>query len=168
MLSSLCDDSHRGVRNKIDSRLSGVRSIVFSLVGSFLLFGCAAPPAPEPVVQEDVARVALQKLIVEVDSATSHSASADVRARPAVLEGDRITVRSYFGDAQNLLSRLAKARGMRFLVTGPEPRLPLFVTVDVDGVAFDDFLSQVSHQFGQRADIVLGEEVVEIRYRGQP
>ena len=130
-----------------------------------LLSGCVAPPvAPMPVT--DAASTALARLIVEVDDAQSHSATADAKPKPAVMSGNRITVKSYIGEAANLLSRIARARGFTFVVTGPEPRLPLLVTVDVENVSFEDFLTHVGLQFGQRADVVLGESRIEIRYRG--
>lgn len=129
--------------------------------------GCASPP---PVVKPTVDSVttSLDRVIDSGSVLPSHSASADAPAIPAKMGSERITIKSYVGDASNLLSRMAKARGMEFKINGPEPRLPLLVTVDVDSVSFENFLSQVGFQFGQRADLVLGDRFIEIRYRGQP
>lgn len=97
-----------------------------------------------------------------------YSNAADIKATPGAMTGERITIRDYVNSADALLSRVARARGMDFSVTGPEPHLPLLVTVDVAGASFEEFLSIVGKQFGQRADLVLGDRKLEIRYRGQP
>lgn len=129
--------------------------------------GCATPPPPPQQLQDPVA-IALEKVIAEGVEQPIHSVNADTKAVPAKMNGDRITIRSYVGDAANLLNRLAKARGMVFKINGPEPRLPLLVTVDVESVSLNDLLTEVGFQFGQRADLVLGDKRIEIRYRGQP
>jgi defect-in-organelle-trafficking protein DotD len=147
-----------------------VKTLV-SIAGAALLAGisgCSTPPPAQEVRSVDSVKVLLDKAIQDDVVMPVHSVSADVKAIPAQMNGDRITIRSYVGDASNLLSRLAKARGMTFKVNGPEPRLPLLVTVDVDSVTFEDLLRQVSFQFGQRANLVLGDGRIEIRYRGQP
>lgn len=144
-----------------------IRTIA-AVSGLILMAGCATPPTPPAAPAPDAARVALDKAIEKETSFPPHSVNADSKAVPAKMSNDRITIRSYVGDASNLLSRVAKARGMTFSVTGPEPRLPLFVTVDVDSVSLEGLLTQVGHQFGQRADPVLGDNHIEIRYRGQP
>lgn len=131
------------------------------------LAACSTP-AVVPVKPVDPIKTSLNKALMDVDTMPAHSASADAKAAPAKLTGGRITIRNYVGDASSLLSRIAKARGLQFQVNGPEPRLPLLVTVDVESVTFEDFLSQVGYQFGQRADLALADQRLEIRYRGQP
>ena len=132
---------------------------------SVVTAGCATPPASAPA-QKDPARVALETAIARKADLPEHAAAADIPAKPAVLAAGTVTIRSYVGEASSLLGRVARARGMAFKVTGPEPRLPLLVTVDVDGVTFEEFLGLVGHQFGQRAHLVLGDSRIEIRYRG--
>ena len=150
-------------------KMKTINSICFSavLLTSMALIGCAAPKVVEPHAVDPV-KSTLEKIMVDADSLPAHSASADARAQPAIYSGDRITIRSYIGEASGLLSRIARARGLKFEVTGPEPRLPLLITVDVEMVSFEDFLRTIGHQFGQRADLVLGDKRIEIRYRGQP
>lgn len=139
----------------------------FAVVAAGLCIGLVAC-ASQPEKPVDPVKSSLEKMLVEVDSMPRHSSSAEAPAPAARLNGSRVTIRNYVGDASNLLGRLAKARDMRFIVNGPQPHLPLLVTIDVESVSFEDFLNQVSFQFGQRADLVLGDNHLEIRYRGQP
>lgn len=127
-----------------------------------MLSGCATPPAPAPA-GVDPARLALEQAVARQAELPSHAKSADAPAAPAAV-GDTVTIRGYVGEAAALLSRVAKARGMAFKVTGPQPHLPLLVTVDAKDQDFVDFLRDLSHQFGQRASLVLGDGRVEIRY----
>lgn len=127
-----------------------------------MLSGCATPPAPAPA-KVDPARVALERAIARQAELPSHAKSADTPAAPAAF-GDTVTIRGFVGEAASLLSRVAKARGMTFKVTGPQPHLPLLVTVDSNDQDFVDFLRDLSHQFGQRASLVLGDGRIEIRY----
>jgi len=131
-----------------------------------LVAGCAVTPPPKTPSAPDRVKTSLDEVLARDTVLPPHSVAADVKAVPAKMAGERITIRSYVGDASNLLSRLAKARGMSFRVNGPEPRLPLLVTVDVESVGLEDLLAQVGFQFGQRADLVLGDSHIEIRYRG--
>jgi len=107
----------------------------------------------------------------QIDSAISQvkdlpgwSVAADAVPQPATMGGKYVSG-SFQGDAAQLLGILAKSRGMDFRVTGPNPRLPLFVFVDAQGMTFEELLRDVDKQFGQRASVVLGNNVIEIRYR---
>lgn len=140
-------------------------AVLSALVGAAST-GCSTPPAQSP--DPDPVRQALEKSLDLAASMPAHADHVEARPKPARMTGESITIRSYVGDAANLLSRVAKARGMDFRVTGAEPRLPLFVAVDVDAVSLEDLLKDVSYQFGQRASLVLGDRHIEIRYRGQP
>lgn len=137
-----------------------------ALLAITVLAGCATPPPPPPKPQADPARDSLMRLLADGQALPAHADSADVAARPAAMAGDLVTIRGYAGSAQNLLSRFARARGMKFEETGPYPRLPLLVVVDVTSMPLEDFLSVVGRQFGQRAALVLGDGRLEIRYRG--
>lgn len=127
-----------------------------------LLSGCATPPPPAPV-GVDPARAALELALARQADLPSHAVSADAPAAPAAI-GNTVTIRGYAGEAASLLARVAKARGMAFKVTGPQPHLPLLVTVDAKEQDFVDFLRDLSLQFGQRASLVLGQAHIEIRY----
>lgn len=110
----------------------------------------------------------LKQAIVKVDALPARTNGADEKA-PAPKVGNTVTI-SYQGDAGELLKRVAAAMGKESpKVRGPKPYLPLIVHVDVVNVSYEEFLKDVGHQFGQRADLVLADEgVLEIRYRGQP
>lgn len=142
---------------------------VLSIVATFglmalALSGCMTAPVVAPQANE--VGDALEQSMARVDTMPGHAKSMDSKAKDASLSGGLITIRSYQNEAAKLLSRVAAARGMKFSVQGPEPRLPLFVSIDVENVTFDEFLTTVGHQFGQRADIVLTNGAIEIRYRG--
>lgn len=109
----------------------------------------------------------LKLSLAKVDKHPEYTRSADEAERPPqpAVKEETVTV-SFQGDAAQLLQKVATARGLRFSVHGPRPFLPLPVHVDVVGVSFEEFLTDVGHQFGQRADLVLGEGALEIRYRG--
>ena len=133
-------------------------------IAALVLAGCATPPVPAP--QPNEVGDALEQSMARVDTMPGHAKSMDSKAKEATLTGGLITIRSYQNEASKLLSRVAAARGMKFSVQGPEPRLPLFVSIDVENVTFEELLTTVGHQFGQRADIVLSNGAIEIRYRG--
>jgi len=128
------------------------------------LVGCATPVAPPPAPDE--AALAIDKLIAS-SPVPPHGRSAEAQVMPARMDGQTMTVKGYVGEGSALLKKVADARGLKFRLTGPEPRLPLLVVVDVEGVTFDEFLRDVGHQFGQRADVVMAADgALEIRYRG--
>lgn len=95
----------------------------------------------------------------------SGTASADAKPAPAVMAGQGGFYITYAGEAKELLRRVAVARGLAFRVRGPQPHLPLFVIVEARNVAFEEFLADVGAQFGQRADLVITNEAIEVRYR---
>lgn len=138
-------------------------ALVFALGAA--LAGCATAPV-QTTPQVDPAEVALRKAL-ETQPGAMHAQSADAKAPAARLAGPLVTIKNYVGDAEPLLRRLATARGMDFAVTGPEPRLPLLIAIDADGLPLEALLHDIGHQFGQRADVVLGAGRIEIRYRGQ-
>lgn len=142
----------------ISSRLCAVGLVA-------MLTGCATPPAPAPVAP-DQAAVAIDKLLSS-NPVPSHGRSAEARAQPARMSGATMTVKNYVGEGAVLLKKVADARGLKFRLSGPEPRLPLLVFVDVEGATFEDFLRDVGYQFGQRADVIMAADgALEIRYRG--
>jgi hypothetical protein len=127
------------------------------------LGGCASTKPPET---PDPVRLALEQTLSQPSELGAHTKSEEAPAKPASITGATITIRGYIGTGQDILAKVARARGLKFAVTGPEPRLPLLVTVDMDNAKFEDFLSDVSLQFGGRAKVVLGDDRIEIRYTG--
>ena len=139
-----------------------------ALIVAASLAGCATPPPPAPAPAVDPVAERLKAAIVKVDALPARTNGADEKA-PAPKVGNTVTI-SYQGDASELLKRVAAAMGKEQpKVRGPKPYLPLIVHVDVVNVSYEEFLKDVGHQFGQRADLVLADEgVLEIRYRGHP
>jgi len=66
-------------------------------------------------------------------------------------DSDRVTF-SWDGDAVELLSQLARARGQAFSYTGV--RLPLPVDIDVQGVTYANAMRMIEMQTAWRATIV--------------
>ena len=156
--------------HKMDLQMTQLRVFSIAATGAgvalaLALGGCASKPVQAPLPKNDV-RSALEESMARVDKMPTHSRSADAKAPEANLRTGLITIRSYQNEAAKLLTRVAAARGMKFSVQGPEPRLPLFVSIDVENVTFEELLTEVGHQFGQRADIVLTNDAIAIRYRG--
>lgn len=137
------------------SRFSATGLLVLALAG------CSTPktqaPPDDPV--KAIAKAAMDK----VDQMPAFTASADGRA-PAVQVASTVTM-SYYGEAKALLRQVASARNMEFKVQGPKPYTDLYVAVDAVGVPFNDFLADVGHQLGQKADVILTDGAILIRYR---
>lgn len=138
------------------------RFALFGLVLSSVLAGCTTPaPAPQPAPVDPVSKQ------LDVTISKSHSETPvgpEVKIAAPVYSISSNTV-SYLGDARNLLKDVSAAMKWDFKVTGPAPQLPIYVQIDVAGVPMKDFLSQLATQLSQRADIVVGRQVIELRYR---
>lgn len=120
-----------------------------------LLCGCQLPPqkpvpvvahpqivtpAPRPVLQQ-------QQLWVEGDmNGSSPLPVSVIRA-----DSDRVTL-SWNGDAVELLTVLARARGQVFSYAGV--RLPLPLDIDVQGVTYANLLRIIEMQTAWRATIM--------------
>lgn len=132
------------------------------LLGLVLMTGCAAPlPAPAPAPPDPVQ--------IQIDQSLSKKAQEKVTGPEVAVAKPVYTVAnttvSYFGDVGNLLSDVAKAMGWEYKATGPQPRLPIFVQIEVKQVRLTDFLTQVARQLSERADIVIEGNSIELRYR---
>lgn len=92
------------------------------------------------------------------------SSSIEDRAAFASFNTDEVNV-SYQGAAADLLTAVAASRGKTFKITGPAPRIPIFVFVETKNQSFEEFLGDLDKQFGGRADAVLGDHHLELRYR---
>lgn len=118
-----------------------------------LLSGCQAvvtgnttPPAPVAATLPSSSGVALQqqRLWLEGDmSADTPLPVTTIRA-----DSDRVTL-SWHGDAVELLTALARARGQAFSYAGV--RLPLPVDIDVQGVTYSNLLRIIEMQTVWRA-----------------
>jgi hypothetical protein len=126
--------------------------------------GCSTPPPPDK--KPDESRAMIDAALKRADELPRHTASADSQAPPAVMKSTEMSI-SYVGEAKDLLRQVSASRQLAFRVRGPQPYLPLFVIVEVKGVSFEEFLSDVASQFGQRATLALTDSAIEVRYRGQ-
>lgn len=135
-------------------------------VAALVLAGCAqvAPAPAEPDPSRAIIAGSLAKVTQE--RADTRSADAAARAHSARLSGQGGTISvSFAGDAKVLLKQVAAARGIKYSVRGPEPRLPLFVVIDADNITIHELYSDIGNQMGQRADLVLKNDGIEVRYR---
>ena len=139
--------------------------LIATLSAAAFLAGCATVELPPPATDSEAAKM-LSGSIERADNLSKSTASADAKAKPAVMEGQAMTI-NYAGEARDLLRQVAATRGKTFHVRGPQPYLPLFVIVDVKGVSFEEFLTEVGMQFGQRATLALTDNTIEVRYRGE-
>lgn len=146
------------------SKISKIsKSLLLSIFAASLTAACVAPPVV--VAPKDPVETALDKLLAR--KSAQKSAGPEIAVQQPQY-GDRVTV-SFLGDATTLLSDAIKGRGKAWSLTvsGPQPRLPIYVQVNARNVAFNAFLSDVASQLGQRADIVMNGTAVELRYRAQ-
>lgn len=135
-------------------------------IAVLVLAGCTTvAPAPAPLADKETESM-LTAAIARVDAASASTRGADRAVTPARTTGASMTI-NYAGDAKDLLKMVAASRDMKFNVRGAQPHLPLFVIVNVKDVAFEEFLTDVGSQFGQRADLALTNNSIEVRYRGQ-
>lgn len=135
-------------------------SIYSACLGAFLLSGCqsaignhdgrdvkqAEQSRPVPYAKPRV-DLQLQRLWLEGDmSEASPFPFAAIRA-----DSDRVTL-SWNGDAVELLSSLARARGQAFSYIGV--RLPLPVDIEVQDVTYANVLRMIEMQTAWRATLV--------------
>lgn len=139
-------------------RTCGLLGVAAVMGGCQTIAPAYSPPEPDSVGQQIDA--ALQR----VDRLAPFTRGPDHVAPDPRLE-DTITT-TFHGDAAVLLRRLAQARDKTLIVLGPKPHLPLLVQISVVDVPYEDFLRDIGYQFGQRADLVLADRHIEIRYRG--
>jgi defect-in-organelle-trafficking protein DotD len=126
------------------------------------LAACTTPPAPAPTT--DPAAEQLDRLFQKSAGLPAFTGSADAKApAPRMVDG-KLWV-TWRGDANDLLRKLEPVTGQKVSVTGPTPRLPLYVQVHAIGLPVDEVMRDIGYQLGQRADLVLLPSGVEIRYR---
>ncbi|MHA4830422.1 DotD/TraH family lipoprotein [Enterobacter ludwigii] len=130
--------------------------LIATCVAAALLSGCQTAPvtqfvrvpaAVQPRVVTPRPALQLQQLWLEGDLDTAASLPvAVIRA-----DSDRVTL-SWNGDALELLTALARARGQTFSYTGV--RLPLPVDIDVQGITYSNLLRIIEMQTAWRATLV--------------
>lgn len=129
-------------------------------VAAVLLCGCQALPAERraqtasatPTVQpviHPVTRPALQMQQLWMEG--NLRAGNPLQVTTIRADSDRVTL-SWNGDAVELLSALARARGLVFSYAGV--RLPLPVDIDVSGVTYANLIRLIEMQTAWRATLV--------------
>jgi hypothetical protein len=134
-------------------------------IAAFSLVGCTSAPKKEPQATDPAAVLLKEGIARTANETAEFTASVQATPKPAVMAGSSITL-NFAGDAKTLLAKVAAANGLKFTILGPQPRLPLFISVDVANVPLEVFLRDVAEQFGQRASLALNDGAIEIRYRG--
>lgn len=141
-----------------------------------ILAGCATTGQNGSMINPATGKNADQKaqhaaLNAQIDAALQRvseqprwASSLDDRAAFASFNTNSVNV-SYQGSAADLLTAIAASRGKSFKITGPAPHVPIFVFVETKDQQFEEFMRDLSRQFGQRADVVLADSHVELRYR---
>lgn len=131
-----------------------------------LLGGCAtnSKNVTEPGAAAIAVRQELEKSLGRVQSQPGWSGGAEARAPRPDFTSDSISL-AWQGDAAVLLSEVARQRLLKFNVTGPQPRLPIYIFVNSTSQTYVDLLGDIDKQFGQRANVVLGDDYLELRYR---
>jgi hypothetical protein len=146
------------------SARSEMKLVLLCVACAALLSGCEHIPTLAPKGEASVDRL-LTQAYDQVGKMPAYSSGPEDAVPSAKLAGATVSV-VWEGDADSLLRRVAQARGLSFKIYGPFPRLPLPVFVNMTDVPFEEFMRDVGHQFGQRADLVLKDAELEIRYRG--
>lgn len=128
--------------------------------------GCATQSqgTGKPGETASAVRQQLEGALGRVQSQPNWSDGASNAAPRPNFAGDSISV-AWQGDAAVFLNEVARQRFLKFTVTGPQPRLPIYIYVNATQMAYLDLLRDVDKQFGQRANVVLGDGYMELRYR---
>lgn len=125
----------------------------FAAISAALMLCACQPIQPAPVVTEKASPrkppVASQQALLWQEGVLQASASLPVAVIRA--DSDRVTL-SWNGDAVELLSALARARGQTFSYAGV--RLPLPVDIDVQGITYSNLLRIIEMQTAWRAILV--------------
>ncbi len=139
-----------------------------ALVASSALLGaCSHAPVSVDPISEMAPSMVEAALAAPAQKYRPDSLGADAAIKPTTMQVHRnspVSV-SFAGDARDLLRSVAQQRNMRFEATGPQPHAPLLVIVNMQDASFDAFLRDVGAQLGQRADLIINNSRIEVRYR---
>lgn len=123
------------------------------------LAGCASHPqeAAPPV---DPLGDALTRSSERVEAALLELARASISKKDA---GGGITV-DWVGEASPVVASIAQQMGKRFLLAG-RPGVSLPVSIKESGIRPEDALKIIGVQLGERADLVLMDDAIEMRVK---
>lgn len=117
-----------------------------------LLSACqqtSPPPASPDTTTKAVAIVAAQQQVMGLEGVIN---ARDAIPSDAIRANSNRVAVSWDGDAVELLSYMAKQRGMAFAWTGI--RLPLPVSIHVSGITYQNLLRMIELQTAWRAQLV--------------
>lgn len=126
-----------------------------------LLAGCQSPACPAPVHESALAATSSADTIHNTTQQLYQNGSLNQKAPvypgsiPA--NSDRVSL-DWEGDAVELLSQLARQRGLGFAYDGV--RLPVPVSLHVSNITFEELLRNLDMQIGWRA--VLKQQPLEL------
>lgn len=138
---------------KKNSTISAAVLIVVSLAG------CASQPH-EPPPSVDPLDVALTRSSERVEAALLELAHASISKKDA---GGGITV-DWVGEASPVVASIAQQMGKRFLLAG-RPGVSLPVSIKERSIRPEDALKIIGVQLGERADLVLMDDAIEMRVK---
>jgi hypothetical protein len=142
--------------------------------------GCALPLLPLPPsiavdatghrleTQLNESAQRIEQLLVDISRARGisthpHPSRHSEVAVTAASNGERLMVQ-WQGDVREVLRKLAAVKGLRFSVLGRP--IPMPVSIHSINTDFVQILENIGVQLGNRADVVLKADALEIRYRG--
>ncbi|MBO1811524.1 DotD/TraH family lipoprotein [Serratia ureilytica] len=119
---------------------------------TLLLSACQTPATPShtPVESASTPRIVSQQQVLWQEGAINQRTPSFIKVSGIRANSDRVYVQ-WDGDAVELLSHLARQRGLAFVWTGV--RLPLPVSVDVNGITYQNLLRLIELQTAWRATL---------------
>ena len=126
-----------------------------------LVCGCATKPVPPAADESPGVHMALVSAMQRADAQKTEVASAQ---NTADFSQRTMTV-IWEGEGAEILRRIAAAQHINFKITGPQPRLQLPVFVHLKNVGLKEAIEAIAEQFGDRANVYLGDDVIELRMR---
>ena len=152
-----------------------MRLLVLVLI-TLSLAACAKTPAPSPPSPTENASIALAEAANSVNSsliqldATEQAANPplDIAAPPnPATYGMAIPASlDWSGPAEQAIQEIANAANYKFNVLGPEPSMPIIVSVHEHNSTLGDILRNIGLQCGKRAQVVIypKSKTIELRY----
>jgi len=139
------------------------------------LFGCAsqksaAPPGTNPT---DASLAEASYSVSRAISSLSETAQAahplpdmPPQPNPADYGMGGLTSVDWSGPVQPLLREIARSTSYRLRVLGPEPGIPVMVSVYDKNMKIGEVLRNIAYQCGRRATVAVypEEQVIELRY----
>lgn len=140
-----------------------LKSTSFQIVLIGALAACATP-AEQVKIEDDGpgVRISLQEALRRADEQKMRTEAAQSSAN---LSASVMSSVNWKGEGADILSRIAAAQQMKFKITGPQPRLALPVFIELRNVTLKEALQVIAEQFGQRADVVLFDDIIELRMK---